>query len=62
MTKPAVLDTDEINKIPLDEEALGCAIEAATDAFVAGGEEREQLEAGIKAYLWATLPKPEIGA
>lgn len=46
------LDIDAINAIKLDDDAVDSAVEAATQAFVAGGEEHEQLTAGLKAYLW----------
>ncbi|MER9195286.1 hypothetical protein NKI13_18585 [Mesorhizobium australicum] len=48
------LDIDAINAIELDDDAVDSAVEAATQAFVAGGEEHEQLTAGLKAYLWHT--------
>jgi hypothetical protein len=47
----AELDLDAMAKVDVNQDALDCAIEAATQAFVAGGEEAEQLEAGIRAYI-----------
>lgn len=46
------LDPDAMKKIPINDDAMNCAIEAAMQAFFAGGEEVEQLNAGIRAYLW----------
>lgn len=52
------VDTDAANLIPLDQEALDCAAEGATAAAVAGHDLNEQLEAGIRAYLWAIANPP----
>lgn len=43
----------EINAIELDPRAFQAAKDAVEKAFEKGAEEWEQVEAGLKAYLWA---------
>lgn len=45
------IDTDMMDFIELQDDAFDNAVEAATEAHVAGLEPAEQLEHGIKAYL-----------
>jgi hypothetical protein len=46
--------------IELDQDAFDAAVDAATDAFVAGGEEQEQLTAALKAYLRVVADKEKV--
>lgn len=45
-------DVDAANAVDLDDDALNMAVEAATEAHVAGLDEHDQLVAGLKAYVW----------
>lgn len=46
-------DAQEVEKIELDSGALDVAIEAATQANVAGDDDQAQLVSAIKGYIWA---------
>lgn len=46
-----MIDWDAADKIVLDDEAAGNAVEHANEAAHAGLDDQEQLFAGIRAYL-----------